>query len=751
MKRCLSLILMWFVLITIANAQPGGFGQNNTCETAAPFCTGTLYEFPAGVNAGVGQTGPCYGCLTTRPNPAWYYMKILEPGNIVIQMHSEPSEDIDFCCWGPFPNQNVCTQLTCDKKVSCSYSTLSYETCNIPNGQTGEYYILIITNYSNNPCDIIFEQTGGTGTTDCTILPPPASNNSPICTGQTLQLNAQPVSNAVYHWWGPANFTSSLRNPVINNATMQNAGDYFLRITVNGQPSQDTSVTHAYIYQPEANAGNDTSINHGVFAVLHGYAINGSGSYQYHWEPADKLVDPNIRTPQTVNLFAATLFTLEVTDDSASCNGTDNVMVNIVGGPLAVNAIATPNAICAGAATQLEAIGSGGSGSYTFQWTGPNGFSSTLPNPTVVPTETTTYQIAVYDGYNTSTSTLTVTVLPLPIAHAGSDKAIPNGTYTFLDGSVLGGTSNYFYTWSPADKLVNANVQSPQTSKLSVTTVYSLVVTDLVTNCVSNNNPFVTIEVTGVALNVNPIALPSSICTGTSSQLHSGAGGGNVGSYSHLWSSDPPGFTSTEADPLVNPTENTSYSVTVDDGFNTVSGSTQIQIYPQPIVHLGPPDTLVCIYDTVSLDASNPGATYLWSNGATTPVIHVGTTGIGYDVQTYSVEVANEHGCSTESEITLIFSYDACVGIGENNPDGKLSIFPNPSKGMVTVEMERLTETTTGTIISAYGNPVGEFIMPECSLGKSVHLLDLRNLPKGIYLIRLVNTGFSHAQKLVLE
>lgn len=751
MKRLIHLFLFVLAISSHALAQPGGFGQNNTCETAAPFCTGTLYEFPAGVNAGVGQSGPCYSCLHTRPNPAWYYMKILDPGNIIIKMHSEPSKDIDFCCWGPFPSEDACTLLTCDKVVSCSYSSSSWETCNIPNGQTGEYYILIITNYSNDPCNIIFEQTGGSGTTDCTILPPPASNNSPICSGQTLQLNAQPVSNAVYHWWGPANFTSTLRNPVINNATPENAGDYFLRITVNGQPSQDTSVTHAYIYQPEAQAGNDTAINHGVFALLHGNAINGSGSYQYHWEPADKLVDPNIRTPQTVNLFAATMFTLEVTDDSASCQASDNVLVNIVGGPLAVNAVATPASICAGASTQLEAFGSGGAGTYSFQWSGPDGFSSTLPNPTVTPVETSTYQISVFDGYNTSTNSVTVVVIPLPVANAGANKAIPHGTYTFLEGSVINGGSNYFFTWSPADKLVNANVQSPQTTKLSSTTIYSLVATDLLTNCVSNNNPTVTVEVTGVALNVNPVAIPSSICKGANGQLFAGAGGGNVAAYQFEWSSDPPGFTSTEADPIVNPTVNTTYTVTLDDGYNTTSGNTSLHIYPQPTIHLGPPDTLVCIYDTVHLDAGNAGSTYLWSNGATTRTIGVETTGIGYDVQTYSVVVTNEHGCASQSEITVIFSFDACVGIDENSNNGNLKVYPNPSAGIVNVEMVEVNGSTTVTIISAFGDPVAIFDLPESASGQLIHRLDLQTLPKGIYLIRLVNSEFIHTQKLVLE
>lgn len=751
MKRCLSLIAVFLLVAAGLYAQPGGFGQNNTCETAAPFCTGTEYEFPAGVNAGQGQAGPCYNCLLTRPNPAWYYMKVLNPGNIIIQMHSQPSKDIDFCCWGPFTSQDCCTQLACNKVVSCSYSSLSYETCNIPNGQTGEYYILVITNFSNQPCNIIFEQTGGSGTTDCTILPPACSNNSPICSGQTLQLNAQPVSSAVYHWWGPANFTSTLRNPTITNATPANAGDYFLRITVNGQPSQDTSVTHAYVYQPEANAGNDTAINNGVTTTLHGSAINGSGSYQYHWEPADKLVDPNIRTPQTVNLFSTTLFTMQVTDDSASCTASDNVTVEIVGGALAVNAIADPASICAGASTQLQAFGSGGAGNYTYSWTGPDGFTSTLQNPTVVPAVTSTYTISVFDGYNSSSGNVVITVIPLPIANAGADKAIPFGTYTFLDGSVEGGSGNYFYTWSPADKLVNANVKSPQTTYLESTTVYSLIVTDLITNCVSNNNPTISVEVTGGPLNVNPVAMPSWICRGDTTQLHASAGGGNVGFYQYTWSSTPPGFSSSEADPVVTPLINTSYHVSVNDGFNTTTGNTSVQIYPEPVIHLGPPDTTICIYDSVALNAGNPGSDYLWSNGATDQLIWVGTTGIGYDLQTYSVEVTNVNGCKSQAGINVIFSFETCVGIRENAMAGKIRIFPNPSNGIITIEMDGDRGTTVGTIISAYGQLMTDFMMPENFTGKSSRVIDLRNLPKGIYLIRFVNPNFNHSQKLVIE
>ena len=150
--------------------------ENALCADAYPFCTDEgMYEFPAGVNAGSGEPGPDYDCLITTPNPAWYYMKMADPGDMDIYMYSTPSVDIDFCCWGPFadPISPCPNGLTSDKVVSCSYSAQPTEHCMIPaSAQTGEYYILVITNYSNQTCNINFSKVAGSGSTDCTIIPP---------------------------------------------------------------------------------------------------------------------------------------------------------------------------------------------------------------------------------------------------------------------------------------------------------------------------------------------------------------------------------------------------------------------------------------------------------------------------------------------------------------------------------------------------------------------------------------------------
>ncbi|WP_431242664.1 immunoglobulin domain-containing protein [Flavobacterium sp. P21] len=66
--------------------------------------------------------------------------------------------------------------------------------------------------------------------TNCNINANPTSN-SPVCLGETLNLNADPGYN--YVWTGPNNFSSNLQNPIITNVTNANSGTYHLTASDN--------------------------------------------------------------------------------------------------------------------------------------------------------------------------------------------------------------------------------------------------------------------------------------------------------------------------------------------------------------------------------------------------------------------------------------------------------------------------------------------------------------------------------------
>ncbi len=73
-------------------------------------------------------------------------------------------------------------------------------------------------------------------------LSPEANVNPLVCEGETLELFATEVPDAVYQWTGPNGFTSNEQNPVITNVTEANQGTYAVIAIVNGCESAPDTV-----------------------------------------------------------------------------------------------------------------------------------------------------------------------------------------------------------------------------------------------------------------------------------------------------------------------------------------------------------------------------------------------------------------------------------------------------------------------------------------------------------------------------
>jgi hypothetical protein len=129
---------------------PAPPGFSNECDAAIPFCTDSSYSIFAARDI-TAQVGPHYDCLTTIPNPVWFRVHINQPGSLRLILTGTDSADLDFVCWGPFNSPNVCGMLTNVQVVDCSYSPGLYESIDIPFAQSGAYYMICVTNYSNRP------------------------------------------------------------------------------------------------------------------------------------------------------------------------------------------------------------------------------------------------------------------------------------------------------------------------------------------------------------------------------------------------------------------------------------------------------------------------------------------------------------------------------------------------------------------------------------------------------------------------
>ena len=219
--------------------------SQGTCATALPFCTGSSYTFPASINT-PAPPGSNFGCLGTQPNPAFYFMEIANPGYLTIYLSTVPQRDIDFICWGPFTNFNtMCSQLNTAPIEDCSYSASWNETCQINGALTGEYYLLLITNYSNQNCNITFSQTGGNGTTNCCIISGNAGDDNSLTVFQ---------NDTSFEM-----FNQILGSPNVGGLSYDPSNSLFGNFNINFNPSINSSGIYSYIVQGSTSCPDDTS------------------------------------------------------------------------------------------------------------------------------------------------------------------------------------------------------------------------------------------------------------------------------------------------------------------------------------------------------------------------------------------------------------------------------------------------------------------------------------------------------------
>jgi hypothetical protein len=137
------------------------------------------------------------------------------------------------------------------------------------------------------------------------------------------------------------------------------------------------------------------------------------------------------------------------------------------------------------------------------------------------------------------------------------------------------------------------------------------------------------------AVTITP-AGPIEICNGSSQLLSSSAANGNV------WS--PNGETSQN----ITVSASGSYFTTVTDGNGcTATSNVVVVTVSNPIGQVNIGNDITQCGGTVTLNAGNPGAANLWSNGSTNQTIVVSSTG------TYSVDVTNACGTVTSNTVNI--------------------------------------------------------------------------------------------------
>jgi hypothetical protein len=171
--------------------------------------------------------------------------------------------------------------------------------------------------------------------TYCATIPgtPVASNDGPVCEGQTLDLFASTVAGATYSWTGPNGFTSTLQNPSIPNATVAASGTYSVTATVSACASPAGTTTATVNPNPPAPA---ISAPAAVVANSTGNtaSVPVTAGATYAWTIANGTITAGAST-DTVTFTAGTSGTLDlsasVTVGGCSSSGQQSVPIVPVG------------------------------------------------------------------------------------------------------------------------------------------------------------------------------------------------------------------------------------------------------------------------------------------------------------------------------------------------------------------------------------------------------------------------------------
>lgn len=442
-----------------------------------PICIGQSSQLNAVVNGGTGNYS-----YTWSSTPAGFTSSI---GNPVVT-----------------PNVTTTYQVTVNDGVSSQVVSLSIQVNTIPNVSLNSFPHLCegspsLTLSGGSPIGGVYSGVGvsngafdpvvsGAGIHTLTYTYTSTNGCSDSATA-VIQVNAKPVvsyTNPVQVCMGQTAFQLTGGYPaggnysgsgVSNNEfdpSVAGMGAHTITYTViNGSGCMDSDTVLITVYSdPIVNAGSDQYMATNNSTTLIGSVTNGSGSFSYLWSPASALSTTNTATVNTATLTSSTVYTLSVMDDITMCTDSDHVTVTITGGNVVANVLPGHSSLCEGQSQTLLALGSGGNGLYSYQWSSnPVGFVSTQQNPVVSPTVTTTYQVQISSGASNDIASAVVTVHPVPNINIGNDTAICDGVPMTLDAGA--GFSSYAWSdGSTAQTLwVNPNIMPDGLYNYSVT------------------------------------------------------------------------------------------------------------------------------------------------------------------------------------------------------------------------------------------------------------------------------------------
>ena len=391
---------------------------------------------------------------------------------------------------------------------------------------------------------------------------------------------------------------------------------------------------------PPASAASNSPLSLGETLLLKGGPDLENLTYTWTTPGGSTLSGMDISIP-AITENGAGVYRLTVTDKNG-CSSYDSTIVVIAS---ATADYAKP--VCLGSTLYLSA---GPDNMASYSWTGPDGFSSNLQNPSinnVTIYKTGDYVVTVIDknGF-TSTAKVYVSFKSLPLAMADAAPVCPGATLNLLAGP----NNMSSYSWTGPNGFVS-NLKNPSIPNYRPSAPESYILTVIDLNGCEATDTVTTNIFTPVATSNSPI------CQGDTLRLRAEPNG--MTSYS--WSG-PNGFTSSRQNPSLpgaGLAATGQYTLTVKDKTGCTSTATvDVTFNAPPAVPSITSSLSNPVCEGASLTLSGPSGmnAYLWTGpnkftsvgqDALIPVVTKSLAG------TYTLKVTNANGCSSSANYGL--------------------------------------------------------------------------------------------------
>jgi gliding motility-associated-like protein len=386
-----------------------------------------------------------------------------------------------------------------------------------------------------------------------------AGNNQTFCGNQIgFQLSGTvTAAGALTYAWTSIPATTISNANVINPTANINATTtfYFTVTTAQGCTGVD-SVKVTINPIPVVQTINDIAICKGTTLQL----TSTSGLTSYQWTNGIYVSDSTIANPIFIDTVSRTLI---ITGSNGLCSAKDTVNISIK--PLPIVRTIKDTIICSTQNISLTTTGAN-----TYSWT-PSTFlsSTTIANPTYIGTgtnnTTTTYYVTGTAANGCSARDTLVVKMNVPNSFIDP----PNMSFCKNESVELNGNNgnDVTYNWQPATAISNQNIINPVVNPTS-TMPYTVNITDPLCNFSKTFTVVVT---------VNP--LPNITITKSNDVTCNRANTTLIanGAINYNWSNSPSLSNVSIANPVANPSTNTTYTVTGTD-INGCKNSNKITV-----------------------------------------------------------------------------------------------------------------------------------------------------------------------------